>query len=342
MNLIPLLLVLPNLVQQEMAEKNVPGATLAIVHDGKVVYSAGFGIGSVDTGEPVRAEMLFRAGSTTKMMTAAALVKLSLEGKIGLDDPIGSRLPELPEVLRPLTPGQLLSHTSGLIPDTGYDGSHNDDGLAKNVLSWDSKRFKQAPGVGYSYSNHGYALAGYVIEKLSGKPFADAVNELVFRPIGMQRTTFRPLIAMTWPLAQGHDNGLVVRPIADDAGFWPAGSMFTSVLELAKFTTAFMDGSFDPKVVKLMTTPRIAIPDTQGEQYGYGLSLDSFQGAKRWRHSGSRRGYGSMAIMFPERKMAILLMTNTTGGSLPKTLTKIQEMLIIPDPEPGTGPRTGQ
>ncbi len=328
MNLIPLLLLLPNLVQQEMTERKVPGAALAIVHEGRVVYSAGFGIASADTGEPVRAEMLFRAGSTTKMMTAAALVKLSLAGKIALDEPIGNRVPKLPEPLRPLTASQLLSHTSGLIPGTGYDGSHDDDGLAKNIMSWDAKRFAQAPGTGYLYSNHGYALAGYLVEVLSGKSFADAVEELVFRPAGMQRTTFRPLVAMTWPLAQGHDNGAVVRPIADHTGFWPAGSMYTSVLEMSKFAAGFMDGSFDPKVVQLMTTPRVAIPKTQNEQYGYGLALDKYRGTTRWRHSGARKGYGSMAIFLPDRKLAIVLMTNGTGLSLPKTLEKIQEMLV--------------
>ena len=340
MNLVPLLLSLPGLLQTEMNERGIPGATLAIIKDGQIIYSAGVGVASTETNEPVRAEMLFRAGSTTKMMTAAALLQLSLDGKIALDEPIGNRVPTLPPGLRGLTIHQLLSHTSGLIPDTGFNGSHDDSGLAANIMSWDEKRFFTKPGRVYSYSNHGYALAGYLVEKLSGKPFADAVREMVFRPAGMARTTFRPLEAMTYPLSQGHnEKGAVVRPSADHTGFWPAGSMFTNVLELARFADGFMKQQFpdkrlDGRVVAGLTTPRVVLPTSPAASYGYGVIVEQWRGITRWSHSGSREGYGSMLIMAPEQNLAIALMTNRSGANLPRTLEKIQEALLPAGPAP--------
>lgn len=334
MNLASVLIALPGLLQTEMTERKIPGATIAIVHEGRVVYAAGFGVASTESAEPVRAEMLFRAGSTTKMMTAMALVKLSTQGKIRLTEPLGDVAPELHASLRRLTASQLLSHTSGLIPDTAMAGSHDDEALAKNVAAWDERRFKQPPGQGYLYSNHGYALAGYLVEKLAGKPFADTMEEQVFRPVGMRRTTFRPLVAMTWPLAQGHDDktGVVIRPAADAAGFWPAGSMFTNVHELGAFAAAFMDGRPDRGIIETMTTPRVEIPQAKGAQYGYGLVLDSKAGLRRWSHTGSRAGYGSNVVMIPQRRFAIVLMTNASGGNLPKTLGRIQDLLFSDSP----------
>lgn len=319
-------------MEGEMAEKKLPGAVLAIVQDGRIVYSAGFGIANADTSEPVRAEMLFRAGSTSKMMTAAALVKLSLEGKISLDEPIGNKLPSLPPPLRPLTAKQLLSHTSGLIPDTSMFGPHDDEALEKSIMRWESDRFLAKPGEKYSYSNHGYALAGLIVEKLSGKAYADAVTDLVFQPVGMQRTTFRPLVAMTWPLAQGHDEkGHVIRPAADNTAFWPAGSMYTSVLEFSQFLIAFMDGGqgkIDPRVITAMTTPVVDMPKSDAK-YGLGLQLSTFHGHERWSHNGSRAGYTSVVMMAPELKTGFVLMMNRSGGALPKTVEKLQEMLFV-------------
>src|SRR6185436_7169616 len=110
------------------------------------------------------------------------------------------------------------------------------------------------------------------------------MKERVFDPLGMKRTTLRPLVAMTWPLAQGHDGTSVARPAADNASGWPAGSMFSNVGELARFVVAFLnDGTIegkralDPKVIAMLSTPHAKYPGS-ADTYGYGLTLREHRG----------------------------------------------------------------
>ncbi|SPF38671.1 putative Serine-type D-Ala-D-Ala carboxypeptidase [Candidatus Sulfopaludibacter sp. SbA4] len=218
--------------REELAKFNVPGAAMAIVKGDRVVFSKGFGTANVETGEAVRPEMLFRLGSTTKMFTATALVELSLEGKIDLDAPIGKYLAWLPPKLSQITASQLLSHTAGIHDEAPMYGSHDDAALGNGIRAWTDGWLFTAPGKIFSYANPGYWMAGYLVEALSGKTYADAMEERVFRACAMARTTLRPTTAMTWPLAQGHDavggKIAVARPAADNAASWPAGSIFSN------------------------------------------------------------------------------------------------------------------
>jgi CubicO group peptidase (beta-lactamase class C family) len=151
------------------------------------------------------------------MFTAAALVTLAEQGKIKLDAPIGNYVKGLFPKLSALTAHQLLTHTAGL-RDEGNEpiGLHDDSALASYVLSWKDNYFFTDPGKIYSYSNPGFRLAGFVVQEISGKPYADVMEEIIFKPLGMDRTTLRPTLAMTYPFSQGHDGAdktAVVRPI---------------------------------------------------------------------------------------------------------------------------------
>ncbi len=215
----------------ELTRLHIPGAAIAIVQGNRVIYSVGVGVANVETGEPVRPEMLFRLGSTTKMFTAAALAGLAAEGKIDLDAPVGKHIGGLPPRLSQITANQLLSHTAGILDTAPMYGSHDDDALAKGIHGWTGDWLFTAPGKIFSYSNPGYWMAGYLVEVLSGEPYADAMRTRLFKPLEMQRSTFRPAMAMTWPLAQGHETfggaaPAVVRPAADNAASWPAGRSF--------------------------------------------------------------------------------------------------------------------
>src|SRR5215470_900223 len=231
----------------ELAETNTPGAAVGVVSGDRLVLAKGFGVSNVETGAPVTPDMLFRLGSTTKMFTAAALVTLSEEGKLKLDEPIGKYARGLSPKVSQLTADQLLSHTSGLKDDAVMNGLHDDSALGETVRQVKADFLFAEPRRIFSYSNTGYWLAGYLIEQVSGGNYADLLSERLFKPLGMQRTTLRPTIAMTWPLSQGHNvpkggSPQVIRPFADNAGNWPAGSIFSSVNDLARFTIAFMNG----------------------------------------------------------------------------------------------------
>lgn len=322
----------------ELRAGNTPGAAIGVVRDGKLIFSKGLGLASVETGQPVAPEMLFRLGSTTKMFTAAALVELAERGELALHSPIGSCVAGLDPAIAAVTPHQLLTHTAGLQDAAPMSGLHDDSALAAQVRRIDATWLFTTPGSIYSYSNPGYWIAGLASEEVLTKPYADALRSQLFQPLGMDRTTLRPLLAMSWPLALGHEvragAARIVRPQANNAATSPAGQIFSSVPELARFATAMMDQGkldgrqvLDPHVVDLLTRPYVVRPGT-ASHYGYGLAILTDRGVRLWEHSGSRSGYGSVIRMAPDHKLGVIILTNRTGMSLPKTMAAICEMLL--------------
>lgn len=348
----------PALVQrvalEELQASKTPGAAVAVVLGDQVVFSHGYGLASVDTGAPLTPDMLFRLGSTTKMFTASAVVGLALEGKLDLNAPVSRYISGLDPTIGQLTANQLLSHTSGLHDEAPMFGSHDDAALGNGIHAWKADFLFAPPGRIYSYSNPGYWLAGYLAETVSGKPYADVIAERIFAPLGMQRSTVRPAMAMTWPLAQGHEirdgHPAVIRPAADNASGWPAGSIFSSALELSRFVIAFMnDGRLDgrqvlpQKLIAIMSSPHAEIPG--GDQhYGYGFELSASRGVHWVEHGGSRAGYGSTIRMVPDRKFAVIIVANRSGSGMPKLADAISEAVLALDPkserEPAAHPLT--
>jgi CubicO group peptidase (beta-lactamase class C family) len=334
-------------VADELKSTHTPGAAIVIISGDRVMFAKGFGVASVETQAPVTPDMLFRLGSTTKMFTAATLVSLAGDGKLDLKRPVGAYLKDIAPKLARVTAVQLLSHTAGMIDDAPMFGSHDDSALAANVRSWRDDYAFAEPGRIFSYSNPGYVLAGYLAESVSGRPYADVVAERVLRPLGMTRSTFRPTVAMTYPLAQGHSvsaNGerSVIRPAADYAGAWPAGSLFSSANELARFVIAFLNNGMlegkqvlAPGLSAQLSTPMVTVPG--GEvRYALGLEARDERGVQWIEHAGNRAGYGSLIRMAPARRFAVIILGNKTGAALPKTAEKAAELVIslAPKPEP--------
>jgi len=288
-------------VIEQMKRQGIPGVAIAVRGpDGSLVFSKGFGVTSAeDSAAPaVTPATLFRLGSTAKLATAAAIRKAGLD----LAKPISTWAPDLPPALGQLTLGQLLTHTSGLRDDAPMDGPHDDNALAANVHSWQPKDVLMAePGEVFSYANPGYVLAGYVLQRATGKPFADAVKDL----LGLQRSTYRPLLAMTYPFAQPHAGGgsKVIRPFPDHAGSWPPGSLFSNAEEYSKLVwehSAALAAAVPPAGVKPMQV-----------KYGLGV-METRTGALF--HTGARAGYGSSFVCL-QRTCAVIL-TNVTSVTM--------------------------
>ena len=314
---------------EELRNTGTPGGAIAVVRGDRVIYTKAFGIANVETNEPVRPEMLFRLGSTTKMFTAAALVTLAEQGKLDLNAPVSSYVTGLNAKVGRVTGDQLLSHQSGFFDEAPMIGSNDETALEKEVRSWTDSRFFTEPGKIFSYSNPGYWFAGFLIEHASKRQYADQLDESIFRPLGMKSTTLRPMVAMTYPLAQGHEETpqgpRVIRPAANNAASWPAGSIFSNVNDLSRFVIAFMnDGYIDgkqvlsPAVIRQLSTPRAKIPGGN-VSYGYGVQINHDRGFDVVSHGGSRAGYGSSIRMVPSKKFGVIAVANRTGIGLNTT-----------------------
>lgn len=347
-------------LEAELAESRTPGAVLVIVRGDEVLLSKGFGVANAETGEPVTPDHLFRLGSTTKLFTALALATLADQGRIDLQRPVGSLMDGLPDFVSPLTAHQLLSHTAGIKDHPADYGLHDESALAAFPRGWGGDYRLAAPGVGFSYSNPGFALAGLLVEVTTGKPYADAMKEILLAPLSMERATFRPTEAMTRPISQGHEvpqEGpvTVVRPFSDDSRQWPNGFLMASASELARFVTAFLNGGrlegeevLSPAAIARVSTPHAEIPydlpDMKTPGYGYGLFLHRWDGISIAEHVGTMPGFTSILKMAPAERFAVILLVNQEGQMFEKTLAaafaslrkKAASMPAAPEPVPMT------
>jgi CubicO group peptidase (beta-lactamase class C family) len=330
---------LDRLVPEELKEKNTPGAVIAVVSGNQVIYQKAFGVANVETNAPLQPEMLFRLGSTTKMFTAAALLALAEKDKIKLNEPIGERVKGLNPKIAKVTPHHLLSNSAGFRDFAAPVVSNDDASLGNMVRSWKDDVFFAEQGEIYSYSSAGFWLSGFVIEELQGKPYADAMNELIFRPVGMDRTTLRPFLAITYPFATGHalDAGkpAIIRPMFNNTAMWPAGSLFSNAKDLSRWVIALLnEGRVDgqqllsPSLVKQLGQHRVPVPGEPDAYYAYGLTVFSFKGLEFVGHGGFSRGYGSMIQMVPSRKFAVIVLTNKSGETMRKSLNKATELVL--------------
>jgi CubicO group peptidase (beta-lactamase class C family) len=340
---------LERVVVEELKETNTPGAAVAVVSGDRLVFAKGFGVANIETGAPVTPDTLFRVGSVTKMFTAAVLVTLAEKGRIKLDEPIGKYVKGLNFKLSQVTAHQLMSHTAGMTDESPSDyGSHDDSALGAYVRSLKDDHFFTEPGRIFSYSNPGFDVTGFLIEEVNRKPYADEMNDGLFKPLGMNSTTFRPTVAMTYPLAQGHAGSgktkpSVIRPFGDNVAGWPDGFMFSSVNDLARFAIAFMDGGringkqvLAPTLISKLSTPYADLHSRFGFEdgrYGYGLFVHDHRGARLVWHAGMLPGFGALLQMVPTHRFAVIVLANRSLSLLNKTAEKAMELLLPLEPK---------
>jgi CubicO group peptidase (beta-lactamase class C family) len=340
---------------EELKETNTPGAAVTVVSCDRQVFAKGFGVANVETRAPVMPDTLFRIGSVTKMFTAAVLVTLAEERGINIDEPIGKYVKGLDPKLSLVTAHQLMSHTAGMTDESPPDyGSHDDAALAAYVRSLNEEHFFTEPGHIFSYSNLGFDVAGFLIEEVGGRPYADQMSERLFKPLEMKSSTFRPTIAMTYPLSQGHSlsgkaRPTVIRPFGDNVAGWPDGFMLSSVNELARFAIAFMDSGridgkqvLNPAVITNLSTPYADLHSPFGFEngrYGYGLFVHDYRGVRLVWHAGLLPGFGALLQMVPLQRFAVIVLANKSGALLNKTAKKAMELLMPLEAETQAKPK---
>jgi CubicO group peptidase (beta-lactamase class C family) len=328
---------LHNQMATRFSQGDSPGMAVAIVANNALIYEEGFGVRDVETQRPITSDMLFRNGSTNKMLVASALVEILSDKNIGLDTPIGEFVEGLDESIGSLTSHQLLTHTSGLADRADDFGLHDESALKINIESKKSEDFFAEPGDVFSYSNPGYDTAGYILAYLSGNTFANALDDRVLKPAGLSRSTFRATEAMTYPFALPHrqtddDEFQIIRPMPDNSAEWPSGLMYTTVGDLARFSMMFMNDGIAlsgdrvllPETIDTIATAYIELPSSAADgSYGYGLDILDREGTLIWQHGGAIAGFRAMITMVPERKVAIIVMLNAAANPLLNEVTDL-------------------
>ncbi|WP_396657244.1 serine hydrolase domain-containing protein [Microbacterium sp.] len=325
---------LDELIIQSMRDGGIPGAAVAVVHDG-VEHIFTHGVMSVDAPAPVTADTLFMIGSTTKTVTATALLSLVAEGRLDLDAPITDALPELrlgdPAALAALTARHLLTHTGGFegdIPDDEADWAR--DALARSVADYAELPQYAAPGASFSYSNAGFRLLGRLIEVLDGTDYDLAARRRVLEPLGMADSFFLPWEVATRPHVAGHEvqedgSAAVVHTWGLGRSALPEGGLVSSITDQARYVRFHLDGTVpggaaapvSPQQRREMQERHAdgAVPfDAVGMPW---LLVDQY-GTTAVTHGGNIAGIQrSTMTLLPDERLGVTVLANSgAGGAL--------------------------
>jgi CubicO group peptidase (beta-lactamase class C family) len=331
----------------EIAAGAIPGMALAVVHRGRVVLAEGFGTANVETGVPVSADTLFQIGSVGKMLTAAAVLETAADRGMRLEDGVGRVVSGLAPAIGALTLHQLLAQVSGLRDMPGEHGEQGDEAHDRFLTTLTDAHRILPPDEVFSYSNIGYSLAGLAAAKASGVSFAELMRDRVFAPLGMTRSTVRPVEAMTWPLAVGHRKSSgggfsIVRPMAHDTRLWPAGYVFSTARDLARFAMALIAGGrVDGREVlrastpQRMLTPQVSLPNLYDDgQYGYATFQFTMRGARVAEHAGSMPGFAALLRTVPAEQFAVVALANGETPPLKTVDAAMDALLSMSAPTP--------
>ncbi|MGN9837071.1 serine hydrolase domain-containing protein [Nonomuraea sp. H19] len=315
------------------AVHHVPGAALAILADGEI-HELASGVLHRGTGVEVTPDSVFLSGSVAKVYTATLVMRLADMGLLDLDAPVVEVLPEFgtpdPEATRAITIRQLLSHTGGVTNDFTYDAGRGDDCLAKYVAAARSVALDCPPGTAVSYGSLGYVVLGRVVEVLTGLTWDQALKDLLFAPLGLERSMTLPEEALRFRVAMSHLGEPGQDP--DPAPAWdlmsrsagPYGRVIVSAGDMVRFARLHLDGGTAPDGSRLLSAEAVAamqrreadVPDkwtVSADGWGLGWTLYDWDGIAGCGHDGAAIGQYAYLRVVPQAGVAIALMTN--GGS---------------------------
>ncbi|MGW5419429.1 serine hydrolase domain-containing protein [Streptomyces sp. NPDC003943] len=317
-------------IRQVMQEANVPGVMVALSAPGKGQYIRSFGVADKVTEQQMTPNLYMRIGSETKTFTVTALLELVDQGKLGLDDPIGKYVSDVPNGDR-ITLRELAGMRSGLFnysadPDFYKAFTSNPDRpfTPQELLDYSFRHpVNFQPNAQFEYCNTNLILLGLVVEKVGGMPLHDFITRNVSRPAGLRHTIFPTDAAFPEPHAHGYTNQTATGQIEDSTDWnpswgWAAGAMISDLQDLRTWAKVVATGTLltaDTQAQRLKTGPS-GIPGT-----GYGLGIFNVQG---WiGHNGSLPGYESLTIYLPEHQATLVVLLNTDilhNGVEPSTL----------------------
>jgi CubicO group peptidase (beta-lactamase class C family) len=327
-----------------MAERQIPGAAVAILEDGRLVKARGYGLADVEHSVPATAETLFQSGSLGKQFTAAAVLLLAEEGRLSLDDPITHHLADAPATWGTITIHHLLSHTGGL---GGYERrvdlrrDYSEEELVREIAA---APLEFEPGSEWSYSNSGYLVLGAIVSHVTGAHWGEYLKNRVFEPAGMEtaqvisEADIVPHRASGYRLEDGElKNQEWVSPSFLSTG---DGALYVSILDLARWDQALRRGAvLSPDSRRAMWTPtRLADGAIVG--YGFGWGVAGPPARPHVGHGGAWQGFKAYILRYDDPAVTVALLTNGAQAD-PHVMTYAIAAAYRPElaqPTPGIQP----
>jgi CubicO group peptidase (beta-lactamase class C family) len=322
-----------------------PGAAIIVTEGGKTVYERGRGLADLQAKRAITPATVFRMGSITKQFAAATLLQLVAEGKLSLDDPLTKFISDYPQPGGSATVRQLLNHTSGIQPYTGIPGWMTEANVNKPYTTEQLVDvFKKLPsptkpGEAWAYNNSGYILVGAIIEKVTGKPWYEAVHERIAVPLHLKTLRYGVGEEGVENMAKGYSR-------TEDGSYKPAekihmsvpgaaGSLIGTVGDMAAWANALHHGKVLNAASYRGMTTKTKTADGKEMPYGFGLQLDGLRGHPTIGHGGGIYGFISSSIYVPEKDVFVAVFTNSAPpATAPDNVAAKLAMLAIGDPFP--------
>lgn len=311
------------------------GCTAIVAKGDQVLYRKAFGMAHLELGVPMRPEHVFRIGSITKQFTGAAILKLEEAGKLSVKDDITKYLPDYPTQGHKITIEHLLTHTSGIrsytdMPEFGA-AMRTDKSPEDFIAFFKDQPMDFAPGEKWRYNNSGYFLLGVIIEKISGMPYGQYIEQTFFTPLGMSNSHY------------GHHNPIIKNRVAgyapDHEGIansqflsmdlpYAAGSLLSNVDDLYTWYRAVMKGKVLSKRSLEKAHTAYRLNSGKPTQYGYGWFLGEIQGSPTIEHGGGINGFLTSSIYLPKEDVFVALLSNSEANPPDVTARKIAALAI--------------
>ena len=303
------------IVQSFVANKTFMGSVL-VVRDKTVLFEKGYGSADLEWDIPNSPATKFRLGSITKQFTAASIMLLEERGKLKIEDPVKKYMPDAPAAWDKVTIYNLLTHTSGIpsfteLPD--YDSLEPFTTTSEKLVArFRDKPLEFEPGEKFKYDNSGYALLGYLIEKISGQTYAQFVQDNIFTPLEMKDSGYDSNSAIIMRRASGYTNG---KQGIENAGFinmtvpFAAGSLYSTVEDLARWE----QGLFGGKVLSAASLQKMTTPFKSN--YAFGLAVSTANGHKVIEHGGGIEGFNTHLSYYPDDKLIVVVLANLNGDA---------------------------
>lgn len=319
-------------LERQVGEDGAGGITAGVSVGGDLVWAEGFGWADAERGVPTGVNTIYRVGSISKSFTAVLLLQLRERGIVGLDDPVVDVLPELaglgqaPAGSAPVTFRHLASHTAGLVREPRLEGAASgplEEWEEKVLASIPRTTFDTLPGARYSYSNIGFGILGYALERAAGVPFMELVAGSILRPLGMTSSGFVVTPELAEHLAVGTSNGrdgTLDRdtPAREHIGRGykvPNGGIYATVGDLARFMGA-LSGRTSAQVLGPGTRALLLEDQTPGDGYSFGFQVrDLPDGTRVIGHGGSVAGYTATLVFEPVSGVGVVLLRSYNRGA---------------------------
>jgi D-alanyl-D-alanine carboxypeptidase len=311
-------------IRAQMIWEQIPGLSIAVVKDGKVVRMEGYGFANLENNTAATPATVYRIGSVSKQFLAAGMMLLVEEGKVGLDDPVSKFINHTPLTWKEITVRRLLSHTSGIVGESpGFNPMKAQSDLDVITATFPLP-LDFVPGSKWEYSNVNYYCVAEIIRKVTGEPWSKFITERIFKPVDMTSTRTTTVSEIVPNRASGYATG---EDGLGNAEVWkalrPSGAFMSTVSDLVKWDASLdTDHILNAESRKAMWTP-VRLNDKNSYPYGFGWLVNDVNGHQRIRHPGGVPGFVAEFDRFPDDRISVIIMANIENRDLSDLAAKV-------------------